>query len=324
MKRILCTLCLFLILPFNILAYSNYIIPGGENIGITINAPGLVVVGFYKVDGAYIASKTLKVGDVITNIEGYDVSTSSEMAKIIDENIENNEVDITIKRNNKTIDTKLTLIKENDIYKTGLYVKEKINGIGTLTYIDPITKIYGALGHEIIMSEANYKVEVKNGSIFDSYVTGIDRSINGNVGSKNATILYNSEIGSVKKNTSNGLFGNYQMSLPEKGTMEIMDFDEIKLGKAEILTTLNEKELKSYEIKITDLNKKLIDTNKSISFIITDENLIDKTGGVVQGMSGSPIIQNDKIVGAVTHVVVEDVKKGYGIYIKTMLEEGEK
>ncbi len=323
MKRLASIILTLLILPINILAYSESIIPGGENIGITINTDGLVVVGFYKVNGEFIGKDTLKIGDIILEIEGKYPSSINEMTKIIDEKIINGRVNIKVKRNNKVINTTLRLIHEDGVYKTGLYIKEKVTGIGTLTYIDPVTKIYGSLGHEIVMGDTNERVEIKSGNIFESFVNSIDRSAEGIVGSKNASIYYNKVLGSINKNSKFGLYGLYTGVIPQKDLMSVAEFDEINLGSAYIYTIIDGNSIKTYEIDIKELNKSKIDTSKSISFEIIDEELLNNTGGVIQGMSGSPIIQNNKIIGAVTHVVVTSPKEGYGIFIRTMLEEGE-
>ena len=324
MKKIIFILSSLIIFPMSMLAYNEEVIPGGENIGIQIENNGLVVVGFYKVNGKYIGNESLKVGDTIISIEGINVSSINEMTDVIDKNIKDGQINAKIIRNNKEIDTKLTLVKEDEIYKTGLYIKEKITGIGTLTYIDPITKIYGALGHEIMMSETNNRVEVKDGSIFNSYVTGIDWSTTGNVGSTNACIDYNNVIGSIKKNADTGIFGSYTTTLPEKETIKVAEWNELEKGEATIYTITDGNTINEYKIEITGLNKKDINTNKSITFVVTDERLLEASGGIVQGMSGSPIIQNWKIIGAVSHVVVDEVTKGYGVFIRTMLEEGER
>ncbi len=323
MKKILLTLSIIILLPLNILAYSENVIPGGENIGIEINSEGLIVVGFYKVNGKYIGSETLEVGDIILTIEGVNVDSINEMSAAIEKNIKNNEVNIQIKRNGKIKNTKLTLIKDEGVYKTGLYIKEKVTGIGTITYIDPETKIYGALGHEIIMNETKSRVEVKSGNIYESYVNGIDRSVDGSVGSKNATILYEKQLGTINENKSVGIFGKYNKTLPEKETLKVAEWKDIKTGAAKIYTITEKDVVEEYEIEITKLNKNEINSNKSISFKITDERLLERSGGIVQGMSGSPIIQDDKIIGAVTHVIIDDVNNGYGVFIRTMLEEGE-
>lgn len=321
MKKIFKTLILILS-PITIFAYSEKIIPGGENIGIEIETNGLVIVGFYKVEGSYIAEENLKVGDTILKIENVDINSIGEMTDLIDENINNNEVNITIKRNNKLLDTKLKLVLVDGVYKTGLYVKEKVTGIGTITYIDPLTNIYGALGHEIVMNETNNNVEVRKGTIYQSFVHGIDRSVNGRVGSKNASIDYSNKLGSILENTKIGIYGIID-KIPEKETLDVAKWEDIKLGDAYILTNTGGDTIDKYKINITNLNKNDIKTNKSISFEVIDEELLELSGGIVQGMSGSPIIQNNKIIGAVTHVVIDEVTKGYAVFIRTMLEEGE-
>ena len=323
MKKCILSLLLVLIMPLELLAYSEYVIPGGENIGITINSKGLTVVGFYKVNNKYIGKETLKIGDIITKIENKEVISIDEMTKVISSNIKDDKINITVERNGKAIDTYLNVVSENNILKTGLYIKEKINGVGSLTYIDPVTKIYGALGHEVTMNETNNIVEVRSGNIYESYVNSIDRSANGTVGSKNATIDFKSTLGTILENTKKGIFGNYEVEMPNTKPMKVADFDDIELGKAYIYTTINGEEKEKYEIEITNKEKKSIDTSKAISFKIIDNRLLEETGGIVQGMSGSPIIQNNKIIGAVTHVVVDDVTKGYAVFIRTMLEEGE-
>mgnify|MGYP004558523309 FL=1 len=322
MKRKILLLMLLLI-PMNLLAYSENIIVGGETIGIEAYSKGVVVVGFYKVNGKYIASETLKVGDTILGIEGVSVSSIKEMTSLIDKNIKNGKVNALIKRNNKTKKVVLNLVKDGSVYKTGLYIKEKVTGIGTLTYIDPETKIYGSLGHEIMISESTNRVEVRKGEIYKSFVNGIDRSINGRVGSKNASIDYQTELGTVTKNTSVGIYGIYNKTI-NKETTSVAKWEEINLGKAVIRTITDGSKIEEYEIEITSLNRNAIDTNKSITFKVTDKTLMEKTGGIVQGMSGSPIIQNGKIIGAVTHVVIDEVNKGYAVFIRTMLEEGER
>lgn len=320
-KKIL--LLMLLLIPMNLLAYSENIIVGGETIGIEAYSKGVVVVGFYKVNGKYIASETLKVGDTILEIEGVSVSSIKEMTSLIDKNIKNGKVNALIKRNNKTKKVVLNLVKDGSVYKTGLYIKEKVTGIGTLTYIDPETKIYGSLGHEIMISESTNRVEVRKGEIYKSFVNGIDRSINGRVGSKNASIDYQTELGTVTKNTSVGIYGIYNKTI-NKETTSVAKWEEINLGKAVIRTITDGSKVEEYEIEITSLNRNAIDTNKSITFKVTDKTLMEKTGGIVQGMSGSPIIQNGKIIGAVTHVVIDEVNKGYAVFIRTMLEEGER
>ncbi len=325
MKKILSIILLSIIFPLIVLAYPTSLIAGGESIGIKINTDGIIVIGFYKVKGEYIAKNNLKIGDIITKINKINVNNSSELSNMIDESILNNkEINIEINRDGNIINTKLNIEKERGIYKTGIYIKDSVIGIGTLTYINPENKSYGALGHEIKLSDSRNLVEIKTGNILESKVTSIDKSRNGYVGSKNATISYGKTLGNISKNTNKGIFGNYTNSLPNKRTYQVANFSEIEKGEAYILTVTDNKKVEKYNIKILDkyYNKK--DTQKAFSFEIIDDSLLKLSGGIVQGMSGSPIIQNDKIIGAVTNVLVDNVKLGYGISIITMLEESEK
>lgn len=322
-KKLKILLISFILLPLNVLAYSDYIIPGGETLGIEINSDGIMVIGFYQINGKFNkGNPVIKSGDYITKVNGTEVTTVNELTAVIEDNVDDGFVEVTYNRNGKEKTSKLELIKDNDVYKTGLYVKDSITGIGTLSYIDPETKIFGALGHEIVESNTNTVVEIKSGIIFRNYITGIDKSSNGIPGSKNAKFYYDTTYGKILKNTNVGIYGIYENDLPNKELYEVATPDEIKIGKATIYTVLEGEKIKDYSIEITAINE--TSSIKNISFVIDDEELLDKTGGVVQGMSGSPIIQNDKIIGAVTHVVIDNPTTGYGIFITTMLEEGEK
>ena len=323
-KKLLTTFfLLFTLFPSIVFAYSDKIILGGENVGIQIHSKHVMIVGFYKVEDKYIGEDAgLKVGDLITKINNIKVSSIEEMVSIINKNKDIGPIKITFLRNNKEIETELELKKDkNGIYKTGLYVKDQINGIGTLTYIDPETNIYGALGHEITEKSTLQKVEIKDGTIFKSEITGITPSKNGTPGAKEAKFYSDVTLGSINKNEISGIFGVYTGNFSKETVIEVEESDNIKLGKAEIRIVISGSNIKNYEIEIIHINKS--DATKNILFKITDEELLSKTGGVVAGMSGSPIIQDNKIIGAVTHVVVNEPEKGYGIFITTMLEEGE-
>lgn len=325
MKKVLFTFFVIFLFPLGVFAYSKYIIPGGESIGIKINTEGLVVVGFYKVEDEYIAKNNFKIGDKIINVNGKNVNTIDELTDAVSKSeISSLNVKVTVKRNDREVDTYLKLIVKDGTYKTGLYVKDSLIGLGTLSYIDPVSKIYGALGHEITMNETGNKVDVRDGNILYSKVIGIDKSRNGRVGSKNANIIFDRKIGTIQKNTNKGIYGIYTDNLPNKDTYQVADFFNIKKGDAYILTVTKDNKIEKYSINILDKYSSKKDTQKAFSFEITDKNLLNKTGGIVQGMSGSPIIQDDKIIGAVTNVLVDNVTLGYGISIITMLSEGEK
>ena len=232
-------------------------------------------------------------------------------------------ISITYIRGTKENTTNLKLSKtEDNVYKTGLYVKDSITGVGTLTFIDPNTKLFGALGHEIIEKNTGQRLEIKDGKIYGSSVTGITRSDIGKPGEKNAKYDSSKVFGTVSENTSSGIFGKYTTDIPDKKLFAVAKEENVKTGKASILTVIDGNTIESFDINILRINNNGNST-KNILFEITDEKLLKDTGGIVQGMSGSPIIQNDYIIGAVTHVVVDDPKKGYGILITKMLEEGE-
>ena len=324
-KKIIIALLLMFIIPINAVAYSDKIIAGGENIGITLNFKGVLIVGSYNVNGENLAKKAnLKNGDIIIKINNNQINSIDEMAEQINEVAENNlPIKITFVRNNEEKNTTLNLTKdENGIYKTGLYVKDSISGIGTLTFIDPITKNFGALGHEIEEQSTGKLLEIKDGKIFESKVTGIIPSTDGSPGEKKAEYNPNKIEGTVKENTTQGVFGKYERNISNRKTYKVAKKDDVKTGEAKILTVLNDNDIKEYNIKIIQINN-TESKNKNFIFEITDKVLKDKTNGIIQGMSGSPIIQGDYIVGAVTHVVVDNPLKGYGIFITNMLEEAE-
>ena len=319
MKKLIIIIMLA-ILPLNVLGYSDYVIPGGKTIGIEVNNQGVMVIGFYKINNKLNKNK-LKVGDLILKINNTKISSLDDLINEIDRNVQNNKVLMTIKRDNKLIDIDFELVKVNNTYKTGLYVKDSVRGIGTLSYIDPNTKIFGALGHEIIESNSGVMLEIDGGSIFKSYITGIDRSEIGNAGSKNAKLYSNQTYGVINKNTKKGIYGIYNEDISNYETIKVGNFEDIKEGFAYIYTVLDGETINKYFINIDRVINSDI---KSIHFEIIDKDLINKTGGIVQGMSGSPIIQNDMIIGAVTHVIVDNPITGYGILITKMLEEGDK
>lgn len=315
LKKALIMFLLLAILPFNIYAYSDYIYAGGETVGIRVNSNGVLVVGTYSLDKKNKIN--LQVGDVINTINNKSISSSTDF---IDSIKGKSVVSVGYIRGNKEYKTDLNIVLENGIYKSGLYVKDSITGIGTLTYIDPQTRLFGALGHEIIEKTTGKLFNSNSGSIFESTITGITVSSRGIPGSKNARYYSDSVLGSVFENTNKGIFGNYTGKIANKKLYKVASFNEIKTGNAKILTVLDGTKVEEFDITIERMNKGDI---KNILFEISDKNLIKKTGGIVQGMSGSPIIQDDKIIGAVTHVIIDNPIKGYGVYIGSMLEEAE-
>lgn len=324
-RNILCSFILtLLILPTSAFAYSDYIIAGGENIGIQINSKGIIIVGLYKIGNTYPGRDAgLKLGDKIIAINNEKVDNINQMVDKINADDDKSSVTITYMRYNQTNITNLKLVKnEENLYKTGLYVKDTINGIGTLTFIDPNTKNFGALGHEIMEKNTGQRIEVRDGKIFKSEVQGIIKSTTGVPGEKSAKYYTNTIYGKITANTDTGIFGSYNTNFSNKKLYKVAAPSEIKLGKASILTVIKDETVEQFDINIIKINNDR-QKIKNILFNITDVKLLEATGGVVQGMSGSPIIQDEMIIGAVTHVIVDDPTKGYGIFITHMLEEAE-
>ena len=322
-KLLVVFLILTFIFPIYVFAYSDKVILGGDNIGISVNTKEVLVVGFYKVNDSYIAKDAgFVIGDKITKVNGNQVTSINELVNEINK-VENKEnVEFTILRNDVEKKVYLSLVKENDNYKTGLYIKDQITGVGTLTYIDPESMIFGSLGHEILDNSTGKIVNIKSGKIFEALVTGNIKSTNVSTGEKRAIFNQDKVYGIINKNTNKGIFGIYKDNVDNVSLIDVAGIDEIEIGPAQIYTVLNNNDVKSYNINIIKINDEL--TTKNILFEIVDEELLENTNGVIKGMSGSPIVQNNKIIGAVTHAIVNDNTKGYGIFITTMLEEGER
>lgn len=318
LKIVLITL--LCILPLNIYAYSDKIILGGETIGIEVYSKGVYVVGFYEVNGKNIGYDAgFKVGDIITKINNKNISNIHHLNDML--NITGT-YKFTIIRNSKELVIPIKLELEDNVLKTGLYVKDRINGIGTLSYIDPNTLVFGSLGHEIIETKSYSKFEISDGNIFSASVSNINKSVNGNAGSKNAIIDKKDDIGTIKSNELEGIFGKYNDPIDDRKLIDVGNISSIKKGKATIRTVVTDNLVEDFSINILSIDES--SDSKNILFEIDDNKLLSKTGGIVQGMSGSPIIQNNKIIGVVNYVIVDSTKRGYGIFITKMLEEGDK
>lgn len=301
--------------------YSSHIIASGENIGINLNSDYVIVIGSYDVGDFNILKDTsIQLGDKIKSINGNLTRTIFDMQNVLD-NLNNGDVTITYIRDGKESSIDVSLPYTTSGYKTGLYVKDNVKGVGTLTFIDPKTKIFGALGHEILEKTTRSKFEITDGTIYYSAVTGITKSKDGNPGEKNARSNSLDTYGNVSENTSYGVFGIYTHEINNSNLYKVAEPEEINLGDAKILTVTSGDEPMEYDIKILRINQS--SDTKNILFEVTDQRLLNKTGGIVQGMSGSPIIQGEYIVGAVNYVLVDDTEKGYGIFITNMLNEAE-
>lgn len=302
---------------------KTYLIPSGEAIGVKIYTDGLLVVGISDViseDGKifYPARDAgIKVGDRIVKVNGEKVLSIDDFSEKI--NLSKEKAKICVDRDGNTLELDIYPISSKDSmsYKVGLWVKDSTAGIGTLTYYSPKTGFFGALGHGICDSDTKELMTVKKGSINGCDVKCTIKGGNGVTGELSGD-FYGSDIGDIQKNTEHGIFGRVKM-IPEGTPLLVASGFEVEKGPAVILCDVDGGGPSEYEIEITKISHR--EDGKNMVLKVTDQRLIRKTGGIVQGMSGSPILQNGKFVGAVTHVFVNDPTRGYGIFIENMLSE---
>ena len=305
--------------------YGNMkLIPGGVPFGVKFNTEGVVVLGFCDLDGisktqnpAYLAG--LRPRDIIIEVNGKEIDGAEDLTHSI-ENCGGKTLDITYTRSGEKKTAKLTpaYSKDEGRYKTGVWVRDSGAGIGTVTYVYPKTGEFGGLGHGICDTESGELVAMESGVITDVKVNSVKKGVSGTPGEIKGYFGKN-QCGILKSNTECGVFGSFSSMPRDLGEAIAVGLrDEVKCGEAEIFCTLDGGGRQSYKIEISSINRKA-EGSKCFIIKVTDPNLIEKTGGIVQGMSGSPIIQNGKLVGAVTHVMINDPTVGYGIFIENML-----
>ena len=304
------------------------LIPGGDAVGIHIETVGLIVVDTYTIEtecGNYSPARDagLVKGDVITAINGQTITDIEEYkeALIAREGL----LVLTVNRAGISSEVTVTGCKNKDgELTTGVYLRNKIAGIGTLTYVDPASKKYGALGHEIIDQDTKQIVNIRDGQLVDSHITAIRKAEDEEPGEKVAEIHFDQVHGTIDKNNEYGIYGEMTTdNFNSKKMLPIAFQNEVQLGYATILTVIDGEHIEEFEIEIVEINLQPEQQVKGIKYIVTDTRLLDTTGGIVQGMSGSPIVQDGKIIGAVTHVLVHDSTLGYGVFIEWMLKESE-
>lgn len=309
------------------------VIPGGQSIGVRLSTEGVLVVGHHLIETTSGKKSPgeiagIQVGDVIMKINGESIEQMSEVAPFVEEaGKTGNSLNVTFKRDNKTLTTELTPLqdKKQQSYRIGLYIRDSAAGIGTMTFYDPKSKKYGALGHVISDMDTKKPIAVNNGKIVLSTVSSIEKGANGQPGEKIATFKDRSTaLGNIVKNSPFGIFGELNQDM-ENGIMDkampIALSHQVEEGPAKILTVLKGNEVEEFDIEIVNSVEQKFPATKGMVLKITDPKLLDKTGGIVQGMSGSPIIQNGRVIGAVTHVFVNDPTQGYGVHIEWMLNE---
>lgn len=296
---------------------------GGDTLGFSYNGKGVLVIA--KGENA---DENIMAGDIIKSINGAEIDSVNKITEILNKNEENNfEVTAKIVRKGNNIETKLKPAYDTYTrkYKLGIWAKESISGIGTLTFIDPNTGRFGALGHPILEPSTNTILDVGEGKVHKCCVLGVKRAIRGNPGElKGVFVRSNQEMGTVDKNCDYGMYGNLNLEnkmFQNKQLIEVGGRLTAHPGKAQIYSSLDGKTIRAYDIEIIKTNFQSAQSPKNLIFKVTDNRLIETTGGIVQGMSGSPIVQDGKLIGAVTHVFVNDATKGFGIYIDNMIQQ---
>lgn len=307
------------------------VIPVGNIAGVKLYTSGVLVVGMSEIEGRDnkiykpYENTGIKEGDTITKINNKYISSTDDLIDNVNKS-NGDTIEVTYIQNEQKKECSITPVKTNENeYKIGLWVRDSAAGVGTVTFYEPSTKTFGALGHGIADIDTGELLNIASGEFVTTRILNITKGEKGNPGKIQGTIENQQTIGEISKNTGFGIYGKVDnissLEIDASKEMEVALRDEIKLGKAKILCSLDNKNVQEYEIEIKKIYKENNYNNKSMEIEITDESLINKTGGIIQGMSGSPIIQNGKFIGAVTHVLVNNPKEGYAVFGDLMLKQ---
>lgn len=313
---------------------SKKVFASGAPIGIKLKTNGIIIInvsGVFLEDGTKIIpaeNAGLLTGDVLIKAGGKDLKNISDLTGII-KNSGGKPVDIIYRRQDIEYKTTITPIQsgEDDEYRIGVWVRDSSAGIGTLTFINHANNVYGALGHGINDIDTGSLLQVGSGTLMESNIKGIKKGIKGAPGELEGDFLNSSGIvGDIELNCEFGIFGKIDSKIKKEklGRLySIGSHSAVTLGRATILTCLNGNQVEEYEIEIQRIARNDLSSTKNMVVQITDQRLLDSTGGIVQGMSGSPIIQDGRLIGAVTHVFINDPMRGYGVFIESMLSKAE-
>ncbi|MCL2420764.1 MAG: SpoIVB peptidase [Defluviitaleaceae bacterium] len=301
------------------------VIPCGITVGVRINTNGVMVLGTGTVidtDGQYHnpSGGKLRAGDLILNANGKDLTSKEDLMTAIAES--GDTLLLQIMRDNETIETTITPVQSEKGNMIGSWVRDSTQGIGTITYFNPTTGNFGALGHGIMDVDTKKLMSVKSGRITAARITNVKKGARGTPGELVGEIQVGNVLGQIKTNSPFGIYGVMSQPLPSNIPLEpvrVAKQDQIEEGPAIIRTNVADSEVRDFAINVESVNRFSTDETKGMVIRITDPELLAITGGIVQGMSGSPILQNGKIIGAVTHVFVQDPTKGYGIFIENMI-----
>ncbi|MEG2348505.1 MAG: SpoIVB peptidase [Clostridia bacterium] len=292
------------------------VILGGDTVGIKLLTTGVLVMGVDRQDCP------LKIGDIILKVNGKKVESNAELISFCEKS-NGKELNLEVDRHSRIFETKIIPIKDeiSQEYKLGIWVKDSSAGVGTVTFYDKASIKFAALGHGVTETKENYILPITTGGLTRTTIYSIKKGVVNSPGELKGSIT-DDIVGSIETNTEKGIYGKILKSelFENRKEIEILSKSKIKEGKASIFCTLDDNVIKEYKIEI----EKVILTstgNKNMVIRITDEELINKTGGIVQGMSGSPIVQDGKLIGAVTHVFLNDPTRGYGVFIENMIED---
>ena len=306
-------LCVWL-LPVNV--FAKELIPVGEVVGLELRNDTVTIAGFDENLGAAAKSAGVAVGDQIICIDGNDIHSSKDVSAALER--AGGAVDITVSRDGTKKSYRLTPQITASGPKLGLYLRQGITGIGTVTYYDPDTKAFGTLGHGVNGSDGEL-LQMVQGYAYNAKVLTVRKGRSGDPGQLMGTVDGQSPIGILSANTDRGVFGTSEMGWKGE-TVTVASADEVKTGAAVIRSTVSGDTVREYSVEILKIYPKSRQNGRNLLLRVTDPALLETTGGIVQGMSGSPIIQDGKLVGAVTHVLVNDPTTGYGIFIENMLD----
>ncbi len=308
---------------------ETMVIPGGMPIGIYLETEGVMVLGTDEITGVdgmkhEPSAHKVKAGDYITGINHKSIKDKSELIEAVNM-LDSDEVILDIHRKDEDIEVKTQAVQfDAGGYKLGIWVRDNAQGLGTVTFLDAQSR-FGALGHGIHDIDTNDLLSISGGTLYTTSIKDIQKGEDGMPGGMEGIIVYNNYniLGSITRNTETGIFGNIDRIdalFSDQTPVTAARKEEIKEGAATIRCAVEGK-VKEYEVEITGVDLTATEVNKGIILKVTDKRLLEVTGGIVQGMSGSPILQDGKIVGAVTHVFVNNPTKGYGIFIENMLEQ---
>lgn len=308
--------------------YPDKLIPLGRAIGIKMYSDGIIISsigGVENSDGLHypMYDAGLEVGDIIISIDGKKMISGDDLGSVVSES-DGNTMTVEYERDGVRHSTQITPIKSSidGRYKIGAWIRDSMAGVGTVTFVDPESGTFGALGHAICDIDTGGLMPLRTGSVMPATVTEVKKGVVGTPGELICSFDLKQDIGSLKSNIEQGIFGTFVDNRLYGGleALEVADRSEITEGPAYIYSTVDGETPVKYDVEISKIYSGSGKEGRNMLVKITDPALIDKTGGIVQGMSGSPIIQNGKIIGALTHVLVNDPKKGYGIFIENMLD----